>query len=140
MRWLRRWVLHNWGLKLLALGLALLLWTTYTAEPLSEIGFVVPIEIRDVPDAIELAGEVPTQAQVRVRGRPALLRRLKPYELAIDVNLVDAEPGEKLVPLTTEKMAVPYGATIVRITPPQILLHLVPRRQESQKPPAPVKK
>ena len=139
MRFLREWVLHNWGLKLLALALAFLLWATYTAEPLTEVSYLVPIEIRDIPDQVEISGEVPAQAQVRVRGREALVRRLAPAQLAINVDLRDASPGELLVPLSTDKMAVPYGVSVVRITPAEIRLRLVPRRETSGKPPGPAR-
>lgn len=128
MGFFREWVLKNWFLKLLALAISFLLWTTYMAEPFTEVSFIVPLEIRDVPDELEISGDVPTQIRVRVRGRAALLRRLAPADLAIGVSLGNAQPGEMLIQLTPNKVEAPYGATVVRIAPSQVRVLLVKRR------------
>lgn len=128
MRFLREWVLHNWGLKLLAMAISFLLWTTYTAEPIAEVGYLVPLEFRNVPAELEIAGDTPTQVRMSVRGRSALLRRLTPADLSISVDLSGRPPGETFVTLKPAQMSAPYGATVVRITPAQIRLRLAARR------------
>ncbi len=127
MRFLRKWVLHQWGLKLLALFLSFLLWATYTAEPPAEVGYLVPLEFRNIPAQLEISGDVPTQVHVRVRGRAALLRRLTPADLGITVDLSGRTAGAALIPLSPENVEVPYGAQVVRVTPSQIHLRLVAR-------------
>src|SRR5712692_2036433 len=107
MRFLREWVLSNWGLKLLALAISFLLWATYTSAPPAEMGYLVPLEFNNISRELEISGDVPTQVHVRLRGRSALLRRL--------------------TPLTPEQIATPYGATVVRLTPSQVRVLLVPR-------------
>ncbi len=124
---LREWVLHNWGLKLLALGISFLLWTTYTAEPVAEVGFQVPLEFRNIPKDLEISGDVPTQVRVRIRGRSALLRRLTPADLGISVDLAGEAAGEKLLQLTADLVDAPYGATVVRVAPSHLRLLLVKR-------------
>ncbi len=128
MRLLRERVLSNWGLKLLALALSFMLWTTYTAPPLAEVGYLVPLEFNNIPRELEISGEVPTQAHVRVRGRSALLRRLTPADLGITVDLSGRPAGETFIPLTPEQVATPYGASVVRLAPSQVRVLLVPRR------------
>lgn len=128
MRFLREWVLKNWSLKLLALAISFLLWTTYTAEPFSEVGYVVPLEFRSVPPNLEIAGDVPTQVHLRVRGRSGLLRRFTPADFSIAVDLSGRPAGETLVPLTPDQVTVPYGATVVSIAPSEVRVPLVPRR------------
>ncbi len=125
---LRRWILHNWHLKLFALLAAFLLWSTYTSEPAAEIAYVVPLEFRNVPAQLELSGDLPAQVRLRVRGRSALLRRLSPADLGISVNLAGAPPGELFIRLTPDMVETPYGATIVRIAPADFRLSLVPRK------------
>ncbi len=127
MRFLHEWVLHQWGLKILALFLSFLLWATYTAEPPAEVGYLVPVEFRNIPAQLEISGDVPTQVHVRVRGRAALLRRLTPADLGIIVDLSGRTAGAALIPLSPENVEVPYGAQVVRVTPAQILLRLVAR-------------
>jgi YbbR domain-containing protein len=128
MRFLREWVLSNWGLKLLALAISFLLWTTYTSAPPAEMGYLVPLEFNNISRELEISGDVPTQVRVRLRGRSALLRRLTPADLGITVDLGGRPAGETLIQLTPEQMATPYGATVVRLTPSQVRVLLVPRR------------
>ena len=128
MRFLHDWVLHNWSLKLLALAISFLLWTTYTGEPVSEVSYQVPIEFNNLPKNLEISGDVPSQARVRVRGRSALLRRLTPVDLGLNVDLSGARPGDNSISLTTDQVATPFGATVVRVTPAQVHVPLAPRR------------
>ncbi len=124
----RRWVLQNWPLKLVALGISLLLWNTYTTEPIVEVGYQVPLEFRNIPPDLEISGDVPAQVHVRVRGRSGLLRRLTPADLDISVDLANARAGETLFRLTLDQVAVPYGAAVVRISPSQVRVILAERR------------
>ena len=126
---LREWVTHNWGLKLVALALSFVLWAAVSTEPPVEIGYTVPLEFRNLPAALELGPDAPTQVRVRVRGRSTLLRRLTPADLAISVDMTDAQPGEMLIRLSASHVEVPYGAELVRISPSELRLHIVPRER-----------
>lgn len=127
MRWFRKWVLHNWSLKLMALLISFLLWATYSAEPVAEIGFAVPIEFVNVPSRLEIANDVPTVVHIRVRGRSALLRRLTPSDLGISLDLSGRTGGVGMVELDAQEVDAPYGVQIVRIDPRELRVHLVPR-------------
>ncbi|HEV2289308.1 MAG TPA: hypothetical protein VGR81_10180 [Candidatus Acidoferrales bacterium] len=127
MRWFRKWVLHNWSLKLMALLISFLLWATYSAEPVAEIGFAVPIEFVNVPSRMEIANDVPTVVHVRVRGRSALLRRLIPPDLGVVLDLSGRTAGSGMVELDPQEVDAPYGVQIVRIDPQELRIHLVPR-------------
>lgn len=128
MGFFRRWVLNNWGLKLVALGLSFLLWTTYTTEPYGEVGYRVPLEFRNIPSGLEISGDVPTEVHVRVRGRSALLRRLAVGDFSLSVDLHDAEPGVTFIRFTPADVSAPFGVAVVRISPSQIRVLLVRRR------------
>ena len=129
MRFLREWLLHNWGLKLLALALSFVLWAAVSTEPPVEIGYTVPLEFRNLLEKFELGPDAPTQVRVRVRGRSTLLRRLTPADLAISVDMADAQPGEMLIRLSPSHVEIPYGAELVRIAPSELRLHVVPRER-----------
>jgi YbbR domain-containing protein len=127
MRFLREWILHNWSLKLLSLLISLFLWVTYMTEPVAEVGYMLPIEFLNVPPGVELAGDVPTQVHVRVRGRSALLRRLAPADLGITVDLTGKQTGDQDVQITPQDVDAPYGARVVSIMPADLHVRLVPR-------------
>ena len=127
MALLRDWVFHNWHLKLLALLISFLLWSTYTSEPQAEVGYLAPLEFRNVPPNLEISGDVTTQVHIRLRGRSIVLRRVTQSDLVISVDLSGSMAGETLVRLTPDKLDVPLGAEVVRISPSTIRVQLAPR-------------
>ena len=127
MRFLRKYIFANAGLKLLALAVSFLLWTTYTSEPFAEVGFQVPLEFTSMPPQLEISGDVPTSVHVRVRGRSALLRRMVPADLNLRMDMNDAKQGTTSLPITTENVGAPFGATVVEVSPSEIRVTLVPR-------------
>ncbi|MGO9639696.1 MAG: YbbR-like domain-containing protein [Candidatus Acidiferrales bacterium] len=127
-RFLRKYVFSNWGLKLLSLGISFFLWTTYNAEPLSEVGYTVPLEFVNIPRALEISNDVPTTVRVRVRGRSGLLRRLSAVDLSLRVDLKSAQAGNQEIRLTPDMVGVPYGATVVRLSPSEFAAVLEPHR------------
>lgn len=131
MRFLRNYIFSNGGLKVAALTISFLLWATYTADPTAEVGFQVPLEFTNMPGSAEISGDVPNAVQVRVRGHSALLRRLTSADLSLRVDLAGARNGESLIRITPDMINAPYGATIVRISPSQFHMMLVPRAAPS---------
>jgi YbbR domain-containing protein len=124
---LRKYVFANAGLKLLALAISFLLWATYTAEPYSEVGFQVPLEFTTMPAQLEISGDVPTVAHVRVRGRSALLRRMVSSDLNLRLDLKDGKPGTAMFQITPQMVGAPFGASVVQVEPAEIHVTLVPR-------------
>jgi hypothetical protein len=127
MNFLRKYVLADAGLKLLALAISFLLWATYTAEPFSEVGFQVPLEFTTMPQQLEISGDVPTVAHIRVRGRSALLRRMVSADLNLRLDLKDGKPGTMTLNISPAMVGSPFGATVVQVYPTEIHVTLVPR-------------
>lgn len=127
MNFLRKHIFANAGLKLLALAISFVLWATYTAEPYSEVGFVVPLEFTTMPPRLEISGDVPTVARIRVRGRSALVRRMVPADLNIRLDLKDARQGTMTMPISPRMVGAPFGVTVVQVEPAEIHVTLVPR-------------
>jgi hypothetical protein len=124
---LRKYILANAGLKLLSVAISFLLWATYTAEPYAEVGFQVPLEFTTMPAQLEMTGDVPTVAHVRVRGRSALLRRMVSADLNLRLDMKDSEQGTTTLKITPEMVGAPFGATVVQVEPTEIHVTLVPR-------------
>ena len=127
MRFLRKYVLANAAMKLLALGISFLLWATYTSEPFAEVGFAVTLEFTSMPPQLEISGDVPTSVQVRVRGRSALLRRMVPADLNLRVDLNGGKEGTSQLRITPDMVGTPYGTTVVQVSPSGFKVTLVPR-------------
>ncbi len=127
MRFLKKYVFANAGLKFLALAISFLLWATYTSEPYAEVGFQVPIEFTTMPSQLEISGDVPTAVRVRVRGRSALLRRMVAPDLSLRMDLKDGKEGTSTLAITPDMVNAPFGASVVQVSPPEIHVTLVPR-------------
>jgi hypothetical protein len=127
MRFLREYIFANAALKLLALGISFLLWTTYTSEPFAEVGFQVALEFTNMPSQLEISGDVPTSVHVRVRGRSALLRRMTAADLNLRMDFNDRKEGTTLLRITPGMVRAPYGATVVQVSPSEFHVTLVPR-------------
>jgi hypothetical protein len=124
---LRKYVFADAGLKILALAISFLLWATYTAEPYAEVGFQVPLEFTTMPPQLEISGDVPTVAHIRVRGRSALLRRMVPADLNLRLDMKSGKEGTTILMITPEMVGTPFGATVVQVAPAEIHVTLVPR-------------
>ena len=120
MEWIRRYVLHNIGLKLLSLGVAVLLWVAVTRDPVAEVALNVPVEFHNAPDALEISSETIPQVQVRVKGPVREVRQLAPSEVHAIVDLSSAKPGERTYDLGPSRIHVPDFVEVTQVVPSQI--------------------
>ena len=121
MSFLRRWVLHNFWLKVLSLVLATGLWLAISPdqEP-AEITVRVPIEFRHVPPQLEISSVTIPEAQVRVRGPEQMIRDLRSTDIHADLELKDAEPGEHTFYLTAQQIHLQRNLTVVQVVPVRV--------------------
>jgi hypothetical protein len=123
MSFLRRWVLHNFWLKVLSLVLATGLWLAISPdqEP-AEVTLRVPIEFRHVPPQLEIGSVTAPEAQVRVRGPEQMIRELRPTDIHADLELKDAEPGQHTFDLTPQQIHLPRDLAVVQVVPVRVTL------------------
>ena len=114
----------NLGIKLVSLVLGFSLWYVVAREQGAEFAFAIPIELRDVPEGLEVVEESVQQVEVRLRGPGELLRRVTPKDIRVAVDLADAEPGERIAYLTPRDVEAPFGARVMRVTPTSLTLDL----------------
>lgn len=119
---LRRHVLHNLGLKLLSLGLAVALWLAVARDPVAEVAVDVPIEFHNVPENLEISSENIPRAQIRVRGPQRVVRRLQTADITVEIELSTIKPGERTFDLTADQIHHPKEVQVVQIIPSQFHL------------------
>src|SRR3984957_14299828 len=120
---LRRWVLHNFWLKVLSLVLAtgLWWWISPDQEP-AEVAVRVPIEFQHVPPGLEISSVTIPDAQIRVRGPERLIREMRATDIHAELELGDAKPGERTYDLTAHQIRHQRDLTVVQVVPGQIHL------------------
>jgi YbbR domain-containing protein len=112
----------HFGLKLLSVGLAVLLWMAVSGEQTVERGLRVSLELQQFPPGLEIQGEPPSTVDVRVRGASGTLGRVSPGDIVAVLDLRAARVGRRLFHLTPEQVRAPFGVEVVQVTPPTVAL------------------
>jgi YbbR domain-containing protein len=118
----QRAVLHNLGLKLTALALAVGLWLAVTRDPVAEVALDIPVEVRNIPADLEISSEIVPKAQIRLRGPERVIHQLQSSDVYADIEFSGVRPGERTFDLTAQQIHQPAGLEIVQIVPSQFHL------------------
>jgi YbbR domain-containing protein len=113
---------HNIGLKLVSLLLAIGLWTVVARDPIAEIEMKVPIEFHNLPDNLEIDSTSFPEAQIRVRGPERVIHQLQAADVHAQIDLAGVRPGERTFDLTGRQVRVPQDLEVVQIIPAQFHL------------------
>jgi YbbR domain-containing protein len=120
---LRRWVLHNFWLKVLSLLLATALWLAIEPEQEpAEVEVRVPIEFQHVPAHLEVSSVTIPEAQIRVRGPESVIRNLRSTDIHAELELANAKPGERTFDLTAQQILHSRELHVVQVVPGQVHL------------------
>lgn len=125
-RWLRRILLEDWGLKLLALAVTIVLWMAVTGQntPVTQRYDVQLNFLR--PAGMEISNDPPDSVEVILTGSPAKLAEMGP-RLAATIDISDQRPGERVVRLADRaQMTLPTGVTIQGFRPATASIRLEP--------------
>ena len=118
----QRTFVHNIGLKLVSLLLAIGLWFAMARSPIAEVEMKVPIEFRNLSDNLEVDSASFTEAQIRVRGPGRVIHGLQVADVRAEIDLAGVRPGERTFDLTGQQVHVPQDVEVVQIYPGQFHL------------------
>ena len=119
---IRRVISHNWPLKLLSLIIAIVLYRGIAQQPIDEVGFIVPLQYRNVPPGEKVTSEQAPQVQVRLRGPDDRVRRISPVDISAALDLARMPPGRHSFDLTRDVVRTPYGLDVVDVIPSRFTL------------------
>jgi YbbR domain-containing protein len=115
----RKYILQNWGLKVLSFGIAILMWWAVAHDPTVEIPMNIPVEFHHVPDNLVMSSESALQVQVVLIGPERTVRAMTPNEVHALIDLAGATPGERTFDLTPRQIHVPRDVEVGQIVPSQ---------------------
>jgi YbbR domain-containing protein len=118
---MRRW-LASFGLQLLSVALALVLWFLIAGQKQAERSVRVAVEFQNVPESLEIIGEPPSFADVRVRGPASGIGQLRTGDLIVLLDLATARPGRRLFHLTPDQVVSPTGVRVLQVLPASVAL------------------
>ena len=115
-------IFRNFGLKVLSIALAALLWGLVAGQREAERSLRIPLEYRQIPEQLELMGEPVSLVDVRVRGSSGVLGELRAADLVAVIDLRSARAGRRLFHLVPGDIAVPSGVKVLQVTPSTLAL------------------
>ncbi len=120
----RDWMARNLGLKLLALGAAVALWSYVSLRPTAERALEARVDYTQVPAGLEINPDEVDRLTVIVAGTQDRLDDIGPG-LTARVDFSDVYgPGEYTFNVTAERLALPRGVRLVKAVPSQVRLVL----------------
>lgn len=119
---LRGFFLENWGLKLLSLAFATLLWMFVVGEKRSEVSLSLPLELNRVPENMVIVSRVPESIRVRINGPRTLIASVNPQQLAVRLDLEGIQPGISAFEILPSRLNLPRGIEVTYISPSVITL------------------
>ena len=125
LRWALRALIDNATIKLLALGLALVLFLLVRGDREAVIGLAVPVVVQPDPQRV-LVSEPIDRLRVSVRGRWSKLRSVTSEDLEpVRVDLAGKTDGEYF--FEDQQISLPGGVRVVALRPPSMQLRFEPR-------------
>ena len=107
MGFLKRFVFHNFSLKVMSLLFATALWFMIARdERPAEVALRAPIVFQNVPPNLEISSESIPQALIRVRGPERVIRQLGPNEVQAELDLAGSKPQERTFDLTAQQVRI----------------------------------
>ncbi len=126
-------VTRNWGLKIAAFVLALVVWLVLVPQDkmLSEKTLSVPLETTNIPDNLEIVSPLMPTVDITVRATARVLGQLQPAGLAVRIDLGRASVYQQEYPLNKSMVSLPPGAEVVEIKPSKVAIKLEKTAEET---------
>ncbi len=109
-------LVDNFSYKLVALGVALILWMSMLGRKDSALTREFELQVI-LGQGIELETAVPQFVRVEVAGPRVALKKMNSMNPIFTVDLSSARPGRQSVQLSPEGLSLPIGARVLTIEP-----------------------
>lgn len=120
---LQRYVVANFGYKVISLALAIGLWWALSHDPVAEVSVTVPIEFHNIPANVDISSVDISEVQVRIRGPERIIHELRPQDVHAEVDLSGVRPGERTFDMTARQVRHPRDLEVQQIVPSQVRLN-----------------
>jgi YbbR domain-containing protein len=115
---------RNFGLKIMSLFLAMVLWLFVAIEKDSEVSLSIPVEIVNLPAGLVVASRPPSRIDVRVTGPKVLLMSLRWDLPKVYLDMKDAHEGTTVFTGLERAIRICEGVKVSRVAPPTIEVRL----------------
>ncbi len=127
----RRYERFRPGALLLALTIAVFLWSVAHGVSSIERAYDVSVELHALGDEIVVTDQTPDAINVRIMGSQAALRNIDPDKLAYLLDVSGSKPGDADFEVDVSRISLPRGARIVSRSPSRIHLRFEARGRKA---------
>ena len=121
---LKEFFFENKTLKVMAITFAIALWFLVEGEKRTEVGFLIPLEFRNLPKDMVIIGKPVKEVEVRILASKKVMSKLSPTQLSASIDLSTAKQGINNFIVASRDIKTPKGAEIIKTNPSSILIHL----------------
>ncbi len=130
MSYIKNLILENTSLKFASLFFAIILWfyiTPISMRDTLEVNYVLPLELKNIPEEIMVIGKFEDRINVRIRGRQNVLRDIDPTQLSVSLDLSNVKAGERFYTIDNSNINISSGSSVdvIRIEPKKIKINVV---------------
>ncbi|MBW2609262.1 MAG: TIGR00159 family protein [Deltaproteobacteria bacterium] len=112
---------NKWQIKAGSLGLVILLWLLLAGQQDFQVNFRVPLEMKNIPDHMEILKPHNPEVQITVRGLRKDASTLSERNVHVELDLSLARLGRKIFAITRDQILLPNDRVqVVRIEPTQL--------------------
>lgn len=121
----RKLFLEDWGVKLLSLAIALVLWLVVTGQN-EPVTAHVNVQLNFIrPQMLEISNDLPRTVDVMLTGSRSKLDDLTALDLVATVDISDQQPGERVLRLAGKAViSLPQGVKVDGFQPSAIPIRL----------------
>jgi len=113
---------NNWGLKIISLIFAILIWYFVVGEDKVDTTIYIPVEIVNLPRDMVIANQFKKQVEATISGPRGLISGINRQRITRTINLAKATPGTMVIRNEPETIQFPRGIIVSRIQPTHITL------------------
>jgi YbbR domain-containing protein len=126
-----KWITENFGWKVLALLIAVLLWILVASEPELSTFVTVPLAYKNLPEDLEITADPVNSISLELRGPSGELRGLGEaggIRPAVVLDMSGVQPGERTFPIGDGNIKLARGVRLIRAIPSEARFEFERRR------------
>jgi YbbR domain-containing protein len=117
---MKKFFIENLGLKIAAILLSIVLWFFVTSRGQSEISIDVPLELKNMPQGLELVNHGTKTVNLNIKGQERFIKNVSASNVRVSLDLSKAKRGEGTYYINREDIKLPRSITVTNINPPSV--------------------
>ncbi|MBI5197935.1 MAG: hypothetical protein HZA19_04930 [Nitrospirae bacterium] len=117
-------IFDNFLIKIVSFLVAVGLWLYVTSRGDLEVNFMIPLELKNVPESMMVISGIPGHVSVRLKGRHSAIRGVDAGQIHVVLDLSEARAGVNRYTLMEDTVHVPAAVEVTHISPKTVSLRV----------------